>query len=250
MEQGAAAIADFVERKCFFQVSDINGIILSDNDDMGFYLDYTSYETLTKDIPESMNVISYYSNESLFTQPVYTSNELIGVYSSPIEGAITDTLILYFFNEDSKAHFFEYNISLLNATFSITQETIVHKNLKQVSTNQYYEPSLDPDDYPYTRAVAAGSNLKVTIRLGEQTTNVFGCSGNIGGVKPILVIDYADYDIDIATGDKLSVYDSGSIIIGDYDSLSNLYSELGATYRQGAEFVKGVVNICYRGISI
>lgn len=243
VQQAVPIINDFVQRKSFFEVKNDDGLILTDNDETGFDFDYVTYQDFDNSIPNSMKLISYYENESLFMESV-GSNELIGMYTSPLGEAISDTLILYFFNNDETNHYFEYNISLLNATTALTGEVVVDKGTFNLADTNKYN-SFNEEDYPYTKNVGANTNLRNIISLGDQTDTV-NCQVNSENVNPVLILDYEDFDVNPLTGEFQSSYGSGSIVIGDYDSLNDANTALGTTIRPGASFIKGVVNICYK----
>jgi len=214
----------FIQDKCFFEVGEDMQTVLADNDNLSLLFDYNDYKSEGTDVPNDMKIINYYDNETLFMKDL-VNNVLIGVYSSPIAG--TDQMLLYYFNDDTdNTHVFDYNISLLTST-ELAGQVSVNKVLKITSSSS----ALSAEQY---------NSMKISKDLGGGT-KTRSCWNNHQGIKPILLISYRDMIVN--TDMTTIVYDTGSIIIGDYTNLASVNSALGLSLT--GTFIKGRVNLCY-----
>lgn len=227
LEQG---VAEFLNGRSFFEVRDPTGTILSDNDPIGVNFDYNTYNTEDSIVPQTMNILSSLDNETVFRfnpDPTEKDTEVVGIFTSPVDSVISDTLILYFFNDDpDNYHTFTFNISLSNSTVHATGVEVLSDSVIVWSNREY---SADDPTADLTRIVAPNSYLKYEIDLWEDADDIISCGVNIGNDNPEFIIDYLD---ETRTGD-------------DYETVSNPVEDRLIISESISADYKGVVNTCY-----
>ncbi|MDD4353003.1 MAG: hypothetical protein PHN56_00955 [Candidatus Nanoarchaeia archaeon] len=241
-------ITKFIDYKSFFELNEINLLneeaglsnIFSDSDLIGYQLkdyDYTT-PSYTNIIPESMKLMSYYEDESVYFNKIEVDgNEftLVILYSDKLTLS-TDRFMYYLIDSNPKgnspirANYF--NISLIQAT-NVNSKIVLGSTFVPVTV-------IKKDSYEQQSSLM---DLKAISGVADCSTNYNQFYQEINE-KPVLKVDYL-----IKYGGN--VYDplsysqtTGSIIIGDYDSIEEIETELKIQLSDSTTRVKGVVSIC------
>jgi len=232
-------LVEFIDYKSFIELNELTlssseeENVFSDSDLIGYQLDDAS--SAARVIPLEMNLMSYYQNETVYQKRV----EIGGNYYTVII-LYSDTLsklILYCIDNEVNA-----NNKVWEYTFNIT--VLKGHMLTGDSINPFLNAStaaLSPINKEVTLIDYAEYSVK------ELSSSVQDCSVNINSFlqkvnkKPIISINYiVNYG-----ADALSTQSStGSVIIGDYNSLAETNSAFGTSFT--GDFVRGVVNKCQK----
>ncbi len=243
-------VYSFINGRAFFKVySLVDGssvTALSDSDKIGYNVDIT-YDNSESDIPNSMKLISYNENESLFVKNIDLGADgnlyLVGLFSSNEESIDYGKLLLFLIsNSDSDDEYvLQYNISLVDsANYDNYHRKLT--NLNDYADNDDY--SLEgKGDYIFLKRTLAG--MDYVVKCGPDESE-----------RPALIIDYyigknphTDSDNNLIIDDV----ESGSIVIANYSNenefrnkMSALVSSKGGSSWSISKFVKGVVSLCYK----
>jgi len=208
--------------------------------------DYTT-QSYTNTIPESMKLMSYDQGETVYYKNLplgeHNNFSFVLLYSDRLTS--TSNRLMFYVIEDHSTRIiktFNYTISLLSASNPTGRPDILILNNSLIGLNrgELIIFNLNDEDNYVQR-----SEL-----LNLKTMNAINCSlnhdsfGTVSNKKPIIKFDYTVGHGENPEPKKLT-YEHGSIIIGDYDSLSQAYSLLGlGTAPSNADFIKGVASVC------
>jgi hypothetical protein len=247
-------IKDFIEFRSFIELNEVNILstsseldnVISDSDLIGYQLNDPDYlaDSYANTLPVSMKVMSYNDDETLFYKKVAIGEDntcnLIVLYSDKLTPS-TNRLMIYTIDDNKSDNVVKYNYF----NISVMQGQRIQSNKIYLDTTASIVKQIinSYDSLPSPKTYAQLSELLNLKGLGaidcSINSNLFGQEIN---KKPILKIDYT-----IGYGEKSNIesvaYTSGTIIIGDYNTLAEANNALGGTGFTG-DFKKGVVSVC------
>jgi hypothetical protein len=242
-------ITKFIDYKSFIEINELNILesenglvnVFSDSDLIGYQLrdyDYTT-PAYANTIPLSMKIMNYNQDESVFFKRFNIEDNavsLVMLYSDKLTST-TNRLMFYVIDNsisvNNPVRSNDFNISLM-------QGSMVAPGL--ISLSNSLIPISVIKKNPYEQ-ISSLMNLKSILGVTDCSTNHNQFYQEVNK-KPVLKIDYSiHYGGNAYEATSWSSL-SGTIIIGDYNSPTEINSALGTTLSTTSNFVKGVVSIC------
>jgi hypothetical protein len=200
-------------------------------------------------IPESMKLMSYDQGETVYYKNLqlgeHNAFSLVLLYSDRLTP--TSNRFMFYVIEDPSTRIiktFNYTINLIGAKNPVingiirTDRLVMNNSFIGLNAGQLKMFNInDINDY-----------VQLSSLMDFYTMNAINCSFNhdsfgiVSNKKPIIKFDYQ-----VGYGEDPSsiTYIQGSIIIGDYDSLSQAYNTLDlGTAPSNIDFIRGVVSYC------